>query len=143
MQGWNGTGWVTLGTVAGNTLVKRTVSFAAFATDRIRITVTNALASYSRITEIEAWSTASAAPAASTTILASSANPAAAAASVTFTATVSGSAPTGTVKFSDGTTAITNCSAVALTGSGNSPDRGVHDEQPRGGNAHDQRDLQR
>ena len=55
VQGWNGNGWVTLGTVTGNNLVKRTVSFAAYATDRIRINVTNAMASSSRITEIEAW----------------------------------------------------------------------------------------
>jgi hypothetical protein len=55
VQGWNGNAWVTLGTVAGNNLVKRTVSFAAFTTDRIRVNVTNALASSSRITEVEAW----------------------------------------------------------------------------------------
>ena len=55
VQGWNGNAWVTLGTVTGNNLVKRTVSFAAYTTDRIRINVTNALASSSRITEIEAW----------------------------------------------------------------------------------------
>ena len=47
--------WVPLATVSGNTLVKRTVTFAAFTTDRIRVNVTNALASYARITEIEAW----------------------------------------------------------------------------------------
>jgi hypothetical protein len=55
VQGWNGNAWVTLGTVTGNNLVKRTVSFAAYTTDRIRINVTNALASSSRITEVEAW----------------------------------------------------------------------------------------
>jgi hypothetical protein len=55
VQGWNGTAWVTLGTVSGNNLVKRTVNFAAYTTDRIRINVTNALNSYSRITEVEAW----------------------------------------------------------------------------------------
>jgi hypothetical protein len=54
VEGWNGSAWVTLGTVTGNNLVKRTVTFAAFATDRIRVNVTNALASYSRIVEIEA-----------------------------------------------------------------------------------------
>jgi hypothetical protein len=57
VQGWNGSSWVTLGTVSGNNLVKRTVSFAAFTTDRVRVNVTNALASLSRITEIEAWGT--------------------------------------------------------------------------------------
>jgi len=55
VQGWNGAAWVTLGAVSGNNLVKRTVSFAAFSTDRIRLNITGALASYSRITEIEAW----------------------------------------------------------------------------------------
>jgi Bacterial Ig-like domain (group 3)/PQQ-like domain len=55
VQGWNGASWVTLGTVSGNHLVKRTVNFAATTTDRIRINVTNALASYARITEVEAW----------------------------------------------------------------------------------------
>ncbi len=55
VQGWDGGAWVTLGTVTGNNLVKRTVSFAAYTTDRIRINITDALASSSRITEVEAW----------------------------------------------------------------------------------------
>jgi hypothetical protein len=55
VQGWNGTAWVTLGSVAGNNLVKRTVSFSAYTTDRVRINITGALASFSRITEVEAW----------------------------------------------------------------------------------------
>ena len=55
VQGWDGSAWVTLGTVSGNNLVKRTVSFAAFTTDRIRVNITGALAVYSRLTEIEAW----------------------------------------------------------------------------------------
>jgi hypothetical protein len=55
VQGWNGAAWITLGTVSGNNLVKRTVNFSATTTDRIRINVTNALASFSRITEVEAW----------------------------------------------------------------------------------------
>jgi len=107
--------------VSGNTLVKRTVTFAAFTTDRIRVNVTAALATYSRITEIEAW-TASGAPALAptTTTLASSANPATAGTSVALTATVVGAAPTGTASFKDGGIAIANCGAVALTpGSGN------------------------
>ena len=56
VQGWNGTGWVTLGSVSGNNLVKRTVTFSAYTTDRIRIVV-NGVADnlWSRITEIEAW----------------------------------------------------------------------------------------
>jgi len=55
VQGYNGTSWVTLATVAGNNLVKRSVTFTPFPTDRIRINVTHALASWTRITEIEAW----------------------------------------------------------------------------------------
>jgi hypothetical protein len=55
IQGWNGSTWVTLGTVAGNNLVKRTVSFPAVTTDRIRVQVTQAIDHWSRITEIEAW----------------------------------------------------------------------------------------
>jgi hypothetical protein len=31
------------------------VTFPTYTTDRIRINVTNALAAYSRITEVEAW----------------------------------------------------------------------------------------
>src|SRR4029079_5037964 len=80
VQGWDGASWVTLGSVSGNTLVKRTVNFAAYTTDRIRINVTASLAGYSRITEVEAWS---AGPVnLTTTTLASSANP-----------TVAGSSP--------------------------------------------------
>jgi hypothetical protein len=55
VQGWDGAKWVVLGTVTGNNLVKRTVSFAAFATTKIRVEVTRASASLSRITEVEAW----------------------------------------------------------------------------------------
>ena len=55
VQGWNGSAWVALGSVTGNKLVKRTVSFTATTTDRIRVNITGALSYYSRITEIEAW----------------------------------------------------------------------------------------
>ncbi|MDO8369906.1 MAG: zinc-dependent metalloprotease family protein, partial [Candidatus Nitrotoga sp.] len=55
VQGWNGSAWTTLATVSGNNLVKCTLSFAAFTTDRIRVNVTSVLAGYSRIVEIEAW----------------------------------------------------------------------------------------
>jgi hypothetical protein len=55
VQGWDGANWITLGTVSGNNLVKRTINFSSYTTDRIRINVTNALASFSRLTEIEAW----------------------------------------------------------------------------------------
>jgi hypothetical protein len=35
VEGWNGTGWTTLATVTGNNLVKRTVTFDPFVTQRI------------------------------------------------------------------------------------------------------------
>ena len=44
MQGWDGANWVTLASVTGNNLVKRTVTYAAYATwlrdhaDRIDLT---------------------------------------------------------------------------------------------------------
>ncbi len=55
VQGFDGANWVTLATVSGNRLVKRSVTFAPYATDRIRINITNALGSWSRVTEVEAW----------------------------------------------------------------------------------------
>jgi hypothetical protein len=58
VQAWNGASWVTVATVSGNNLVRRTVAFAPVATDRIRVNVTHALAGYSRIVELEAWSVA-------------------------------------------------------------------------------------
>ena len=54
-----------------------------------------------------------------TTTLASSVNPSALGAVLTFTATVTGSAPTGTVNFTDSGSSLAGCSAVALAGSGN------------------------
>ena len=55
VQGWDGSGWVTLATVTGNNLVKKTLNFAAFTTDRIRINVTAASGGYSRLTEVEVF----------------------------------------------------------------------------------------
>jgi Tfp pilus tip-associated adhesin PilY1 len=55
VQGWDGSAWVTLATVTGNNLVKRTVNFSAFTTDRIRIYVTAAADGYSRATEVEVF----------------------------------------------------------------------------------------
>ncbi len=55
VQGWNGSTWVTLGSVAGNNLVKRTVNFTATTTDRIRVNVTGAIGGFSRIAEVEVW----------------------------------------------------------------------------------------
>jgi hypothetical protein len=55
----------------------------------------------------------------SSTSLASSANPAVAGSSIRFTATVTGTAPTGTVAFRDGGSVLAGCGSVALAGSGN------------------------
>jgi Tfp pilus tip-associated adhesin PilY1 len=55
VQGWDGSTWVTLGTVSGNNLVKRTVNFSAFTTDRVRVLVTAAADGYSRMTELEVF----------------------------------------------------------------------------------------
>src|SRR6185369_2231109 len=94
VEGWNGSAWVPLGTVAGNNFVKRTVTFAAFTTDRIRVNVTRTPTTLTRLAEIEAWGVSAGpppAPVTPTVALASSLNPSAAGQSVTFTATVSGS----------------------------------------------------
>src|SRR5438105_13484919 len=98
VQGWNGTAWATLATVSGNNLVKPTQNFSAFTTDRIRMNITaTADGNYSRITEVEAWTASGGST--STTTLASSLNPSLVATNVTFTATVTGTAPTGGVNF--------------------------------------------
>ena len=57
VQYWDGTAWVTVpgGSITGNKLVRRTVTFPTVTTDRIRVVVNASLSSYSRITEIEAY----------------------------------------------------------------------------------------
>ncbi|HEX6398526.1 MAG TPA: discoidin domain-containing protein, partial [Steroidobacteraceae bacterium] len=48
--------WTTLASVAGNRLVKRTVTFAPFTTTAVRIVAKkSADGTWSRITELEAW----------------------------------------------------------------------------------------
>ena len=119
VQTWNGNAWVNVASVTGNNLVKRTVNFAATTTDRIRVNVTNALGGYSRVVEVEAWTVGGAGPGPTTTTLVSSLNPSTVGGNVTFTASVTGVLPTGSVAFRDGANNITGCSAVALTGAGN------------------------
>jgi hypothetical protein len=119
VQGWTGSAWTTLATVSGNTLVKRAVSFSPFTTTRIRVNVTQALMQYSRLVEVEAWGTAAAGPPPSSTALVSSLNPSTVGTLVTFTATVTGTNPTGSAAFTSDGNGIAGCSAVALTGSGN------------------------
>jgi subtilisin family serine protease len=57
IQYWNGSAWVAIpgGTFTGNSLVWRQVTFSPVTTTKIRVWVTAALAGYSRITEIEAY----------------------------------------------------------------------------------------
>ena len=58
VQYWNGSAWVTVpgGSVTGNNKVWRQFNFAPVTTSKIRVLVNNALAGYSRIVEVEAWS---------------------------------------------------------------------------------------
>jgi hypothetical protein len=121
VQTWNGSAWVTKGSVSGNNLVMRTVAFAATTTTKIRVVINgSANGKNSYLTEVEAWTVGSAPHPPSGTALASSIDPAKPAQGVTFTATVTGTNPTGTVAFKNGASAIAGCASVALTGSGNS-----------------------
>jgi hypothetical protein len=124
VQTWNGSVWVTQGSVIGNSLVKRTVFFTAIATTKIRVNINGARGPksgvYSYVTEVEAWTPGSTPPPPPGTTLASSLNPAKVNQSVTFTATVTGTAPTGSVAFTRNSSPIAGCTAVPLSGSGNS-----------------------
>jgi serine protease len=64
VQYWDGLNWTTVpgGSVSGNNKVWRKFTFSPVTTSRIRVLVTNALAGYSRITEIEAFGTPSTVP---------------------------------------------------------------------------------
>jgi len=124
VQTWNGSAWVTQGSVTGNNLVKRTVSFTATTTTKIRVNI-NAAANggYALLAEGEAWtpgSTPPPPPPPPGTALASSRNPTMIKRDVTFTATVTGSNPTGNVAFTSNGASIAGCTAVALSGVGNS-----------------------
>jgi hypothetical protein len=61
VQYLNGSQWLNVpnGVITGNNLVWRQVLFSNLTTTAIRVLVNGALASYSRITEVEAWATAS------------------------------------------------------------------------------------
>ena len=58
VQGWDGSGWVTLATVVGNSLVKKTLDFPAFNTDRVRVYITGTSDGWSRLTEVEVFGVA-------------------------------------------------------------------------------------
>jgi len=57
VQYWTGSVWqdVPNGAIANNNLVWRQVVFAPLTTSKVRVYVTNAMANYSRIMEVEAW----------------------------------------------------------------------------------------
>ena len=57
VQYWDGAQWLTVpgGTITGNSLIWRRVTFPPITTSRIRIVVNNALATWSRITEVEVY----------------------------------------------------------------------------------------
>ena len=123
IQAWNGTAWVTVGSVSANKLIKRTVSFTATTTSKIRVLIKAAhggKSAYSFVTEVEAWTAGSTPPPPPGTTLVSSLNPAKVNQSVTFAATVTGTNPSGSVAFTRNGGAIAGCTAVPLTGSGNS-----------------------
>ena len=85
VQYWTGTTWVTVpgGSITGNRQVWTRLTFAAITTDRIRVVVNRAVDLWSRIVEIEAWSTATTPPA---TNVAAQFNGGAAVASTTYSA---------------------------------------------------------
>ena len=64
VQYWDGADWKAVpgGSVSGNNNVWRKFSFPPVSTTRIRVLVANALAGFSRITEIEAYETPSGTP---------------------------------------------------------------------------------
>jgi subtilisin family serine protease len=66
VQYWNGTTWVDVpgGAITNNNLVWRQLTFAAVTTNKIRVLVSNALSSYSRVMELEAWGVPAPTPAA-------------------------------------------------------------------------------
>src|SRR5688572_31170114 len=90
VQYWTGAGWAPVpgASVAGNTLVWRQFVFAPVSTSRIRVWVTSALQTWSRVTEIEVWTSdeATSPPQPSRSNVALAANGGQAAASSTYSA---------------------------------------------------------
>ena len=64
VQFWTGSAWQTVpgGSVTGNNRVWRRFTFAPVSTSRLRVLVLDAAGSYSRMAELEAYSTATSAP---------------------------------------------------------------------------------
>ncbi len=59
VQYWNGSSWVTIpgGGVIGNNKIWKQFTFSTIATSKIRVLTSASPDSYSRVTEVEAWST--------------------------------------------------------------------------------------
>jgi hypothetical protein len=57
VQYWNGSAWVTVpnGSIVNNNKVWTKLTFSPVTTSRIRVVVNNALATFSRVVELEAW----------------------------------------------------------------------------------------
>ena len=94
--------------------------YAAAGVYTVSLTVTGPVGSNTK-TITNYITVSSAPPAATTTTLSSSANPSTSGSSVTFTASVTGNAPTGNINFVDSGSLISGCASVALGGSGNTP----------------------
>jgi len=60
IETWNGSAWVVVpnGTISGSNRVWTQLTFAPITTTKIRLWITNAASSWSRVTEIEAWTVA-------------------------------------------------------------------------------------
>jgi RHS repeat-associated protein len=60
LQYWDGSAWVAItgGSVSGNNLVWRKLTFSSVVTTKLRLNVTGAVDGVARITELEAWGTA-------------------------------------------------------------------------------------
>jgi glucose/arabinose dehydrogenase len=64
VQYWNGAAWLDVpnGTAANNSFVWRRFTFTPVATSAVRVVIDGALNNFSRITEIEAWTSSDAGP---------------------------------------------------------------------------------
>jgi YD repeat-containing protein len=68
VQYWNGSAWTTVtgGSVSGNNKVWRKFTFAAITTSKIRVLTNAAVAGFSLLTEVEAWTSPTASSTSST-----------------------------------------------------------------------------
>jgi hypothetical protein len=88
VQYWAGSGWATVpgGNITGNRNVWTRLTFPAVTTDRIRVFITGTADGWSRIVEVEAWSSTPSAPPPALTNVAAQSNGGAAWASTAYSA---------------------------------------------------------